>query len=61
MIGGSKNSILYLHMSLRLHEATHHPETGKEVARRGVCGHSWNDGVIRPLARSQSIGMRRVQ
>ena len=52
---------VYLHVSLGLHESTHHPETSIEVTGRGVRGHPWNDGMVGPLAWGQNIGMRRVQ
>ena len=53
--------VLYLDMSLRLHETSHHSEAGIQLSSVGSGGHARNDGVIGSLARSQSIRVGGVQ
>ena len=42
-------------MSLRLHEASHDTETGKQLPSVSPCGHTWDDSVIRSLHWCQYI------
>lgn len=47
-------------MPLRLHEVTHDPKGGIQLAL-GVGCYAWDDCVVRTLARSYAVWMRRVQ
>ena len=49
----------HLHMALRLHEATHHAEGAYGPAALGQ--EARDDGVVRPLAGCQAVGVLGVE
>ena len=53
--------VAYLHMTLRLHEASHYPIGTKKAARGSVSKHGWDYSVVGPFLRTYTVHMTRVQ
>lgn len=51
----------HLHMTLRLHEAPHHPKRAEEAPSQGICEHGRDYSVVWPLLWAYAVHMSGIQ